>query len=350
MNPSPEVIREAAAMICEGKLVAFPTETVYGLGADALSETAVRSIFSAKGRPSFNPVIVHVDSIAAARELAAEWTEVAQRLAEAFWPGPLTLVVKRGPAIPDAVTAGGPTVAIRMPSHPVALALLREAGPIAAPSANRSEEVSPTRAEHVLKSLDGMIDGLLDAGPTQVGLESTVVDVSQTPLRILRPGMLIADELRKAAPFLVDCRNGERDEDESPFRSPGQMLRHYAPRAPLFIAPREAILELFAVGNAQVLDVQQPQPTTATLGWIDMAPDVDAASTRDVSQHNVSAAATHVHRIELSGNSAGYARELYHALHTLDNSGVQAIYATAPPTTSAWQAIWDRLSRAAQKV
>ena len=194
--PQADRIARAAAVLRCGGLVAFPTETVYGLGALALDAGAVGRIFAAKGRPTNNPVIVHVADIAAAVEIAAAWPDAAELLARRFWPGPLTLVVPRGDAVPDIATAGGSTVAIRVPVHPVALALLRAvAAPVAAPSANRSSELSPTRAGHVLRGLDGRIDMVLDGGPTTGGIESTVLNVTTSPPRLLRPGLIGPAEL-----------------------------------------------------------------------------------------------------------------------------------------------------------
>src|SRR5690348_13744143 len=191
-----EAIAEAARILRAGGLVAFPTETVYGLGANALDASAVARIFAAKGRPANNPLIIHIADASDVRKVVADWPESAGRLAERFWPGPLTLVLPRCDAVPDAVTAGGPTVAVRVPAHPVAQALVRAAGvPIAAPSANRSMELSPTRAEHVLRGLDGRIDVLLDGGPTAGGIESTVLDLTATPPRLLRPGLIGVAEL-----------------------------------------------------------------------------------------------------------------------------------------------------------
>jgi L-threonylcarbamoyladenylate synthase len=221
--PAGEGLAEAAERLRRGELVAFPTETVYGLGADARDADAVAKIFAAKGRPASNPLIVHVPDADAARALASDWTDAAGRLAAAFWPGPLTLVVARAAVIPDIVTAGGGTVGLRVPSHPVARELLARAGvPVAAPSANRSEEVSPTTAAHVAESLGPYVPDLmiLDGGPCAVGIESTVVDVTGDA-----PG---------------------------PARSPGQMARHYAPRKPLLLldgvppapAPGDALLVL----------------------------------------------------------------------------------------------------------
>src|SRR4051794_39087740 len=189
--PDPADVAVAAAVLHRGGLVAFPTETVYGLGANALDAAAVARIFAAKGRPATNPLIVHVAAAEHVWSVAADWPAVAARLAERFWPGPLTLVLPKAAAVPDAVTAGGPTVAVRVPAHPVALALLRAAGvPLAAPSANRSTELSPTTAGHVLHGLGGRIDLVLDAGPTAGGIESTVLDVTTNPPRLLRPGLV----------------------------------------------------------------------------------------------------------------------------------------------------------------
>src|SRR5919199_1388466 len=195
-SPDVGVIRRAADLLRAGELVAFPTETVYGLGANALDEGAVRKIFEAKGRPSYNPLIVHVSSAADVSRVAAAWPESAQRLAERFWPGPLTLVLPKRSEVPDAVTAGLGSVAVRVPAHPVALALLRAAGvPVAAPSANRSTEVSPTMAPHVEKSLGKRVALIVDGGPTTVGIESTVVDLSGERPVLLRPGAISGLEL-----------------------------------------------------------------------------------------------------------------------------------------------------------
>src|SRR6266851_3588534 len=197
ISPDHEIIR-AAALLREGKLVAFPTETVYGLGANALDARAVARIFQIKGRPSTSPLIVHIASAESARGLVTEWTAAATKLALEFWPGPLTLVLPKRPCIPDVVTAGLPSVGLRVPANAVALALLAEAGvPIAAPSANRFTELSPTTAEHVRKSLGNSVDLILDGGPTQVGIESTVLSlVGPRPL-LLRPGMISAEQIER---------------------------------------------------------------------------------------------------------------------------------------------------------
>jgi L-threonylcarbamoyladenylate synthase len=229
--PDPALIERAAGLIRAGRLVAFPTETVYGLGANALDAAAVRGIFAAKGRPPSNPVIVHVSEPSQVRNVASDWPETAAALAAAFWPGPLTLVVPKLPTVPDEVTAGGPTVAVRCPSHPVARALIAAASvPIAAPSANRSTELSPTLAEHVLKGLNGRIDLVLDGGPCTGGIESTVIDVTGPVVRLLRPG-LVTVAMLEAVVGPVAAGAGS----DSVARSPGLMAKHYSPRTPVVL-------------------------------------------------------------------------------------------------------------------
>ena len=238
LTPSDDAIREAAALIREGKLVGISTETVYGLGADALNPDAVRAIFEAKGRPGDNPLIVHIAHIEELRPLiAAEPSPAAQRLAEAFWPGPLTMIFPRSARVPLRTTGGLDTVAVRMPAHPVARALIERSGrPIAAPSGNRSGRPSPTTAAHMLEDMDGRIPLILDGGPCDVGLESTVVDMTGPAPRILRPGGVTREQIAAV------CGACEVDsavmrplrEDETP-RSPGMKYRHYAPAGELTI-------------------------------------------------------------------------------------------------------------------
>ncbi len=225
-------LEEAVRRIRDGETVAFPTETVYGLGARYDSEPAVRRIFKAKGRPSDNPLIVHVDSIGAARALAGDWTPLADALAKMFWPGPLTLVVRRASAVPDAVTAGLNTVALRMPAHPCALGLIAGAGPIAAPSANRSGRPSPTRAGHVARDLDGRIPLVLDGGPCKKGLESTVLDVTGEVPVILRPGHVTPEAITAAAGGVRVSPGVMAPLPEGAIAaSPGLLHRHYAPES-----------------------------------------------------------------------------------------------------------------------
>jgi L-threonylcarbamoyladenylate synthase len=322
--PALKGISEAAERLRAGLLVAFPTETVYGLGANALDAEAVARIFAAKGRPSTNPLIVHVPDVAGARELAGEWPDTAERLAERFWPGPLTLVVPRTEAIPDIVRAGGATVGLRVPSHPVALELLKTAGvPVAAPSANRSEEVSPTTAQHVADSLGPFVDDLLilDGGPTTVGLESTVLDVTADPPRILRPGMVTAPMLREVIGELA-----EHGTMGGIARSPGQMLRHYAPKVPVFVVPKEEIRSMLERGDGLLaLD-----PSFWRYRHSPMGTDGIVKMT-----------------LPMPPDAHSYAAQLYKALRTADDMDVTRIIIEEPPQGEEWVAIHDRLRRAA---
>ncbi len=251
-----EAIAQAARVLRSGGLVAFPTETVYGLGADATNPEAVAGIFTAKGRPSWDPLIVHVPELAALPSVVSAIPPQVQLLAERFWPGPLTLVLPRNPAIPASVAAGGSTIGVRIPSAPVAQALLREAGvPVAAPSANRFMHTSPTRAEHVLADLDGRIDCLLDGGPCSVGVESTVLDLTTTPPRVLRPGGVTLEALREALGE-VEAPPSEPLEAGNPAgiaAAPGQMARHYAPRARMIVFDAQGDAALQAI-RAQATD------------------------------------------------------------------------------------------------
>ena len=327
MNPSapePEIIDSAAAVLRSGGLVAFPTETVYGLGGNALDTEAISRIFAAKGRPSYNPLIVHVADTAAASELALDWPDQAVQLADEFWPGPLTLVVHKKPIVPHSVTAGMETVALRVPSHPVAHALLAAAGvPVAAPSANRSTEISPTTAAHVLKGLSGRIDMVLDAGECTVGIESTVVDLTGAEPTLLRSGTLevaaleavLGKQLRLAGHF-----------DEAAARpAPGMLARHYAPRARLVLSGAAA-REEFA-GEARAL-----ADSAGILGVITISQQIPSAA------H---------HHVRMSADAREYARDLYAALHRMDDAGCGAILVERVPTDPAWAGVRDRLQRAA---
>lgn len=322
-NPSPTSpeILQAANILRRGGLVAFPTETVYGLGANALNAAAVEKIFATKGRPDWNPLIVHVASAAAAKQLVAHWDERAERLAAAFWPGPLTMVLAKSPEVPDLVTAGLPTVAIRVPSHPVALALLEAAQlPLAAPSANRSTEISPTRAEHVLKSLGGRVDLILDGGETQVGIESTVVDLSDITARLLRPGVISMTQLRAVMPFEAAR---ERREGET-MKSPGQMDRHYAPRAFVRLFDRTEMAEV----KKEIAAAQHVGERCALLA-LDRI-DLGAS-----------------YFIQMPAHPDKYAQQLYRALHDLDDAGCDLAFIERPPAAAEWDAVHDRLRRAA---
>ena len=321
--PEPEPIERAAAVIRRGGLVAFPTETVYGLGANAEDPDAVERIFAAKGRPAANPLIVHVADLEEARDLAERWPEMAERLAAEFWPGPLTLVVRRWHGVIDAVTAGLPSVALRMPSHPVALALVRAAGvPIAAPSANRSSMVSPTTAMHVQRSLGDVVDLILDGGPTRVGIESTVVDLTGKVPRLLRPGMITRETLERVVgpmetgPAAVP--------DDTPRASPGLMTRHYAPRADLrlFGANQRAAAAEMARSSAG---------GGGRVGALLLAP-------LDAPIH---------HPLHMPAEPGAYAQRLYAALYELDDLGCDLILVEEVPAGSPWAAVRDRLQRAA---
>ncbi len=321
-NPEPDVIRRAAEVIRAGGLVAFPTETVYGLGANALNADAVAGIFTAKGRPSTNPLIVHVSGptelmpasdVTEVLNVASAWPETAARLAARFWPGPLTLVVPKRDSVPDIVTAHGPTVAVRCPNHPVARALIRAAGPpLAAPSANRSTELSPTRAEHVLKSLNGRIDLLLDGGPCSGGLESTVVDVVGEFPRLLRPGLITVPMLEEV------CGRVEVGvQSEGVARSPGQMVKHYSPRTPLVLTED---------ADAEHRRLMELGFRVISLGY-DLIYDYKF----------------------ISDDPEEYAADLYAALHELDNGRYDRIVIEMPPDTPEWAAVRDRLTRAAAR-
>lgn len=333
-----DCIARAAEVLRCGGLVAFPAETVYGLGADALNEAAVRRIFEAKGRPAANPLIVHVADVAAARGLAAEWPAMAERLAARFWPGPLTLVLWKQPFVPDVVTGGGPTVAVRVPAHPVAQALLRATGrPLAAPSANRSSRLSPTTADHVLRDLAGRIELVLDSGPTPGGIESTVLDVTASPPLILRPGPIaprelhaVVGEVRVLERATQSGRLGEQPGElpGEPMRSPGLLSRHYAPRARLELVPPgdpARLRELIAGGSK--------------VGWLGFGAGGPAAI--EIRE------ADRITRVTLPACAAEYAARLYAALHALDACGVDVILVERPPEGEEWLAVRDRLQRAA---
>lgn len=328
LTPDVQVLRQAAAVIQRGGLVAFPTETVYGLGANALDPLAVGRIYEAKGRPSVNPVIVHVAEVDEARRLARDWPEVADRLAEHFWPGPLTLVLLKRDHVPAVVTAGGETVAVRIPAHPVARGLIAAAGvPLAAPSANRSMRISPTHAQHVLRGLQGRIDLLLDGGPTTGGLESTVLDVSREPPRLLRPGLVTRDQLQAV---IGDVALGDEtgpipsaaELESGPMRSPGLMSRHYAPLVPL---------ERLSGDPAARVRSLRGQGLTVGLLSFGAAPGAEADQL-----------------IEMPQDAAAYSTQLYAALHALELAGVQRILVVSPPEADAWSAVHDRLARAAK--
>lgn len=320
LRPAPSAIARAAEVLARGGLVVFPTETVYGLGALADDATAAARIFEAKGRPAYNPLIVHVADVDGARALASSWPESAGRLTRRCWPGPLTVVVPRDRAkVPDVIAAGGPTVAIRMPAHPVALAILRALKrPVAAPSANRFQQLSPTTAAHALKGLDGRVDLVLDAGPCDHGIESTVVDCSGDAPTVLRHGALPLAVLREVAPDLR-VRDERADEPAEALPSPGMIRKHYAPRARLVVARPDAVDDaLRELGDRVGLVTARPRAHSPEPAAVCALPD----------------------------DAAGYGAGLYAALHHLDDAGCAAIVVEAVPDDEAWSAVRDRLSRA----
>lgn len=318
-------LRRAAQALRAGALVAVPTETVYGLAANALDAAAVARIFEAKGRPAGNPIIVHVASLEMARRCTSAWPETAQRLAAAFWPGPLTLVLPRAADIPDLVTAGGTTVGIRWPSHPFMQALIRECGfPLAAPSANPSNQLSPTNAGHVARLLGPRAPLIVDGGQSQVGLESTVVDLTEQPVRVLRPGMIHMDSLVAALGGPV-VENASASQGAA-LRSPGQLEKHYSPRARLVVLPWR--------------DESELRTGLTRLGL--------TASTCHVIAHSTVPAETGLAGVSVIPHDAeAFARALYGELHRCDEAGAGVIVVQAPPDAPEWRAISDRLRRAA---
>jgi len=311
-------IAEAATILRRGGLVAFPTETVYGLGAVALDEVAVRRIFAAKGRPANHPLIVHVQSSDGIESLCARWPPAAALLAQRFWPGPLTLVLPRTAAVPAAVSGGGPTVAVRAPRHPVAQALLVAVGaPLAAPSANRYQTLSPTTAAHVAASLGDEVELILDGGACAAGIESTVVDLSDLRPRLLRPGAVSLSSLRELLPDLIVA--APAPEPDAPHASPGLDPRHYAPHAELRVLPRAQLLATLASATQRV-------------GVLALGPIAAGTATVEV----------------LAADPDAYAHGLYAALHRLD-SRCSLILAEAVPDGEAWLAVSDRLRRASHR-
>ena len=323
-------IADAAAVIRAGGLVAFPTETVYGLGAHALDANAVERIFEAKGRPHWDPLIVHVSSRRMLATVAASLPDGFETLAERFLPGPLTILVPKSPAVPDVVTAGRPTVAVRVPAHEVAHALIEQAGvPIAAPSANRFGHPSPTRAEHVLADLDGRIDLVLDGGPTWVGVESTVIDISVSPALILRPGGVSREALEAVLGRVEVFRPPLVEVPRESLASPGAGIRHYAPRARLRLAetPAAILPEVSALLEAG-LRVGVLLPEGPSLPAV--PPDVLT------------------HRWGPWGDWDALARELFAGLRALDAAGVDAIVCPMPDERGLGLTLRDRLTKAAR--
>jgi L-threonylcarbamoyladenylate synthase len=309
-RPSPELLESAGRRLREGELVAFPTETVYGLGADATQADAVRSVFVTKGRPSTDPLIVHVVDEAAAREVVADWPDAAGRLARRFWPGPLTLVLPRGGMVVPTVGGGRPTVAVRVPAHPVALGLLRAAGvPVAAPSANRFGRISPTEGAHVVEELGGSVPVVLDAGPTPLGVESTVVDLTGERPALLRPGALTLEDLEgELGP--LEHRERRVIAADAPAASPGQLSAHYAPSTPVVLVEADG-------------------------------------STVDALRAALAATGHRAEVLALPDTAARAAVELYASLRRADRPDLDVLVVRAFPGAGMGRAVNDRLFRAA---
>lgn len=310
VHPGPEAVGRAARVLQRGGLVAFPTETVYGLGALLTERAALGRIFTVKGRPTTDPLILHASDAAGAAAVTRAWPAAAEALAERFWPGPLTLVLARGPGVPDEVTAGGPTVGVRVPAHPVARALVAAAGaPVAAPSANRFGRVSPTSADHVVEELGDGVDLVLDAGSAPLGIESTVLDLTAAVPTVLRPGAVTVEDL---VAVLGEVRAPQRQvvAEDDPATSPGRFLRHYAPATPVVLVE----------------------------GGRDLARRLESA---------VVAAGRTVCVVRLPDDPSLAAAELYGALREADRAGAGLLLATAVPAHGIGRAVNDRLFRAA---
>ena len=308
---SADQIKHAAELLRSGKLVAFPTETVYGLGANALDAKAVARVFEAKGRPSTSPIIVHVSDRAMIEQVASSWPDAARILADRFWPGPLTLVVPKMSEVPDIVTAGLPTVGVRMPAHPVALALIEAAQvPIAAPSANRFTGISPTTAEHVRRSLGDRADYILDGGPCPVGIESTVLSlVNEIPV-LLRPGGISRQQIEE----LIGLITSLEQQPQGAHPAPGMHPRHYSPRTALYL----------------VCDGHVPIQGRGAYLQIGLPPRASVAEV-----------------VMMPADAVAYAARLYDVLHTLDARGYDWIAVETPGPGPEWEGVRDRLSRAA---
>lgn len=324
---TPELFKAAATRVAEwlaaGEVVALPTETVYGLAANALDPDAVARIYDVKGRPAHNPIIVHVDGHSMARDCAAHWPQMADALARAFWPGPLTLVVPRAAAVPDIVTAGGATVGVRWSAHPFMQAVIHECGfPLAAPSANLSNQLSPTNADHVRSQLGEQLRLIVDGGQSQVGIESTVVDVTSAPPRVLRPGMIHEEALLAVTGQL---RQGP-DDSAKVLQSPGLLLKHYSPKARLVVVSWSDEEDLLRQLDRLAISPDQVHVIAHT----------HVPSGRELADVSV-----------IPHDAEAFARALYAELHRCDAAGAQTIVVEAVPTQPEWRAIADRLSRAA---
>jgi len=317
-------IKRAAELLRAGEVVALPTETVYGLAANALDEAAVAKIFQIKGRPANNPIIVHIAGNAMAKSCVKEFPAIAEKLSKAFWPGPLTMILPRSKGIPEIVAAGGDTVGIRWPSHPFIQAVIRECGfPLAAPSANLSGRVSPTNAEHVRAQLGGKIPLIVDGGQSQVGIESTVLDLTVSPPRILRPGMIHAESL---AAVSGNIEHRTSNTEHRTLRSPGLLKKHYSPKAKLVVLNWSDDADLHSQ-----LSTLNFQPSTAFVIAHTKIPLGEKFAGVSVIPHDAEA----------------FARAIYAELHRCDEADAKLIVVEAPPELPEWAGIADRLRRAA---
>lgn len=312
-----EAVARAAWALRRGGVVAFPTETVYGLGADAANPKAVARIFAVKGRPADHPLIVHLSGTWALARFARYVPPIAWQLAERFWPGPLTLILPRAPGVPDLVTGGQDTVGLRVPAHPLALALLEAfGGGVAAPSANRFGRVSPTTAAHVEEELGEAVDFVLDGGPCPLGLESTILDLSSARPRLLRLGAISRRQLAEVLGELPELAAASAP------RAPGTLASHYAPATPVYLVAAAELVRVVeewrARGERLAVLARQPDPNQDGVSWIAMPADPCA-----------------------------YAQVLYARLREADRLGCRAIVVEAPPAEAAWEAVLDRLRRAA---
>jgi len=318
-----DAIAHAADLLRQGRLVAFPTETVYGLGADAKNPVAVAAIFKAKGRPADHPLIVHIADIDSLGDWASTVPEAALKLANRFWPGPLAMILNKQPEVPPAVTGGQPTVGLRIPDHAVALALLKSfGGGVAAPSANRFCRISPTQAIHVSEELGDSVDMILDGGACQVGVESTIIDLSGSRPRLLRPGHITAQEIEAVLQTELILPAANAVAIPAGIRAPGMMEVHYAPTTPAIRCPAEQLQEMLTalIGNGKRIGLLSYQ--------------LDIAQTSQVRV------------LRLPEQAGDYAQRLYAALRELDSLQMDLILVEQPPQTEPWRAVNDRLKKA----
>lgn len=330
-EPKKELVKEGASLIKRGKLVAFPTETVYGLGANGLDKEAVAKIFIAKGRPGDNPLILHVASREQVEPLVESISEEAEKVMERFWPGPLTIIFKRSSLVPDVITAGLDTVAVRMPNHPIASEFIKASGvPIAAPSANTSGKPSPTEASHVQEDLGGKIDMIIDGGSTGIGVESTVLDLSGDIPTILRPGGITLEELKKTIPNVVEDLSIIKDDKDIIPKSPGQKYRHYAPKAEMIVFTGEVSAIVDAINEYTKKSMAQGKSVGI------MATE----ETRDKYQEGL------IISVGSRNNKETIAHNLFSTIRLFDEKNVDIILSEGVDLSHIGKAIMNRLKKA----